>query len=94
MDLSLYKDESQLDKSSPRKRRRGAKSDEDEAVDDDDDYEEHPKKKVIKRPAAVKTPKVLVGKKLIEANDESTESDEENLMEIKNKAVNKQVKWN
>lgn len=91
VDLSLYKDESQLDKSSTRKRRRGAKSEEDEEGEDDEDYEEHPKKKVIKRPAAIKTPKSLVVKKPIEVNDESTESDEENLMEIKKKAVKKQV---
>jgi hypothetical protein len=36
----------------------------------------------------VKTPKVSVGKKV---EEESTESDEENLMEIKKKAVKKQV---
>lgn len=92
MDLSLYKDESQLDKSSPRKRRRGIKSEEEEEPDDDEDYEEHPKKKVIKRPAAVKTPKMMDMKIAPVMNDESTESDEENLMEIKKKAVKKQVK--
>lgn len=93
MDLSLYKDEAQLDKSSsPRKRRRGAKSEEEEESDDDEDYEEHPKKKkIVKRPAAIKSPKMSPLKKVATVNDESTESDEENLMEIKKKAVKKQV---
>lgn len=93
MDLSLYKDEAQLDKTSPRKRRRGEKSEEEEESDDDEDYEEHPKKKKIaKRPAAIKSPKMSPGKKIpATVNDESTESDEENLMEIKKKAVKKQV---
>lgn len=93
MDLSLYKDEAQLDKSSPRKRRRGVKSEEEEESDEDEDYEEHPKKKkIVKRPAAIKSPKMSMGKKISTVNDESTESDEENLMEIKKKAVKKQVK--
>lgn len=93
VDLSLYKDEAQLDKASPRKRRRGVKSEEEEESDEDEDYEEHPKKKkIVKRPAAIKSPKMSMGKKIITVNDESTESDEENLMEIKKKAVKRQVK--
>lgn len=96
MDLSLYKDEAQLDKS-PRKRKRGAKSEEEEESDEDEDYEEHPKKKKIaKRPAAIKSPKMSTSPvKKVEAvvNEDSTESDEENLMEIKKKAVvKKQVR--
>lgn len=42
MDLSLYKDEAQLEKISPSKRKRGAK---DKNDDDDEDYEVVPSKK-------------------------------------------------
>lgn len=84
----MYKDEAQLDKASPNKRKRDIKSD-DGDDDADEDYEESPrKKKVIKREPAVKTPRT---KKAVLVNDDSTESDEENLMEIKKKA-NKQVR--
>lgn len=87
MDLSLYKDEAQLDKT-PRKRKRDAKSESEDY--DDEDYDELPhKKRIVKRASPSKR---SAAKKLI-VNDESTESDEENLMEIKKKA-NKVRKFN
>lgn len=81
MDLSLYKDEAQLDKS-PRKRKRDVKSESDDF--EDEDYEESPRKRrIVKRASPSKrTP----ARKQAVVNDESTESDEENLMEIKKKA--------
>jgi hypothetical protein len=85
VDLSLYKDEAQLDKF-PRKRKHESKSD-DEKTDEDYEEESPRKKKPAKKPAgnAKKSPK-----KVLKTND-STESDEENLMEIKKK-VKRQVK--
>lgn len=85
MDLSLYKDEAQLDKS-PRKRKRGQKSDEGDEDDeeDDDDYEESPrKKKSVKKSPAAKPSRASTKRA---ATYESSESDGENLMEIQKKA--------
>lgn len=82
MDLSLYKDEAQLDKS-PRKRRRDVKSESD--PDTDEDYEESPRKKRSVKRLPV-SQRASANKKRAAVNDESTESDEENLMEIKKKA--------
>jgi hypothetical protein len=86
VDLSLYKDEAQLDKL-PRKRKHEVKSEND---DTDEDYEEESprKKKPVKSPSstAKKSPR-----KIIVKTHDSSESDEENLMEIKKK-VKKQVK--
>lgn len=57
----------------------------------DEDYETSPrKKKVSRREPIVKTPR---GKKIVLVNDESTESDEENLMEIKKKAKKQVRTW-
>lgn len=81
MDLSLYKDEAQLEKISPSKRKRGAK---DKNDDDDEDYEVAPSKK-RNVTAAAKSPRAMAANKSV-TNEDSTESDEENLMEIKNKA--------
>jgi hypothetical protein len=92
VDLSLYKDESQLDKiSSTRKRKiKKDESDEDDSELDDDE----PVKKRTSKPSSVSTPvakKFLIprstAKKAI-VEIESSESDEENLMEIKKKAKN------
>lgn len=91
MDLSLYKDEAQLDKISPSKRKRGIKS-EDGDDDEDDDYEEAPrkKKKNAGKTPVVRSQRAVPTKKT--ATYESSESDEENLMEIKKKVNKKQVK--
>lgn len=84
MDLSLYKDEAQLDKT-PRKRKRGQKSDEaDDDDEEDDDYEETPrKKKSVKKSPAAKPSRASTKRA---ATYESSESDGENLMEIQKKA--------
>lgn len=88
VDLSLYKDEAQLDVSSPRKRKRGGKSETGDDDDDDSDYVEgSPKKKNVKQIAKGRKSSSM---KLATVDDESTESDEENLMEIKNKAKSQQ----
>lgn len=88
MDLSLYKDEAQLDKTSPNKRKLSDESiDNDFDFDDDEDYEVSPKKKSkvkAKPESATKRARGAAKKQVV--NDESTESDEENLMEIKKKA--------
>lgn len=84
MDLSLYKDEAQLDKASPNKRKLSGDD------NDDEDYEVSPRKKTkVKSETSAKRVKSPSKKSLV--NDDSTESDEENLMEIKKKAK-RQVK--
>lgn len=82
MDLSLYKDEAQLEKISPTKRKRSAKEKNED--DDDEDYEEVPSKKRNKSTPVAKSLRAAAIKPVV--NEDSTESDEENLMEIKNKA--------
>lgn len=93
MDLSLFNDEAQLDKISPNKRKRGVKSDdEDDDEDGDGDYEETPrKKKNLKKSPTVRSSRVVPAKKTATYEEDSSESDEENLMEIKKKANKKQV---
>lgn len=84
MDLSIYKDESQLDKLSSRKRK-GKKSDEEDDDEDEDDEPLSKKKKATELPAKKNlAPRASTRKPVVDA--ESSESDEENLLEIKNKA--------
>lgn len=86
MDLSLYKDEAQLDKATPRKRKRTTNKNEAD-YSEDEDYEQPTKKRSVKALPAVKSSRAAAAaKKLAVTNDESTESDEENLMEVKKKA--------
>lgn len=96
MDLSLYKDESQLDKASPRKRKRGAvKSeagdDEESESDEEETEDEEPLKKknnaTSSRGAAAK--KTTVQKKIMDS--ESTGSDDENLLEIRKRSKNQVI---
>lgn len=92
MDLSLYKDESQLDKISSRKRKSNRNSyddDDDEEDEDDDDDDEPLKKKSTKTPLnkKINTPRLSTRKAPV-VDASSSESDEENLMEIKKKTKN------
>jgi hypothetical protein len=84
VDLSLYKDEAQLDKS-PRKRKRGAKSADEESDDDDEDYEDSSRRRKSNKRSPVSKNLKSSGRRPA-ANSDSSESDEENLMEIKKKA--------
>lgn len=85
MDLSLYKDEAQLDKISPNKRKLSVESNEYD-FDDDEDYEVSPRKKTKAKSDSVAKGSAKTAANPPVVNDESTESDEENLMEIKKKA--------
>jgi hypothetical protein len=87
VDLSLYKDESQLEKPSSRKRK-GDGNKRSDSESDDSDYEDS---EPLKKSAKVPIPKKVVSprtssRKVAPAVVESSESDEENLMEIKKKA--------
>lgn len=89
MDLSIYKDESQLDKLSTSRKRGKSKKSED-SDDSEDDEPLSKKKKSAEIPAKkTLTPRTSTRKPIVDG--ESSESDEENLMEIKKKAKN-QVK--
>ena len=90
MDLSLYKDEAQLDKTAPNKRKLSDDSN-DYDFDDDEDYEISPRKKTKVKGEPMGMRGRAAAKKPV-ANDESTESDEENLMEIKKKAKKQVIK--
>jgi hypothetical protein len=86
VDLSIYKDESQLDKLSTRKRK-GKKSDDDDEDDASEDDEPLSKKRksIEIPPKKTHTPRASVRKPAV-VDNESSESDEENLMELKKKA--------
>lgn len=88
MDLSIYKDESQLDKLSSSRKRKGKKSDEDDDDDAEDDEPLSKKNKPTETTPGKKSlaPRASTRKPIVDAETESSESDEENLMEIKKKA--------
>lgn len=92
VDLSLYKDESQLDKASPRKRKRGtvkseAGDDEESESDEEETEDEEPlKKKNNATPSRGAASKKPVQKKTMDS--ESTGSDNENLLEIRKRSKN------
>lgn len=87
MDLSLYKDESQLDKISSNKRKSSKKSSEEDNEDSDEPLKKKPATKLVTTPKKINTPRSTARKPAI-VEPESSESDEENLMEIKKKAKN------
>lgn len=87
MDLSIYKDEAQLDKISSARKRTSKKS-------SDEDYSDNEpvkkKKKEVGTPKKSLTPRASTKKPAI-VDAESSESDEENLMEIKKKVREKNL---
>ncbi len=91
MDLSLYKDESQLD------RKKGENGDD----EDDEDYDASPKPKQniksSKKTVAVGNKKRTMARKSsgkIKYDEESSDSDDENLLEISKKAKTQVVSHN
>jgi hypothetical protein len=89
VDLSIYKDEAQLDKISSARKRKSKKSSEDD--DDSDSLDEPVLKKAATSSKKSLTPRASTRKPIVENAMSESESDEENLMEIKKKAK-KQVR--